>query len=302
MAIKPCPDCGKDVSTMAAACPHCGYPLQETIKAAPPPPPPAPVAVHVKEAKSAAGCLGPVIALILVVWAVGSISTCQRETSPGSDFTVAPSAQPASDSYTDVDRAAWVALMQDEKESAGVRLSRAKAIIQYFPNSADATAAKGLLGQLEVATAEAERNKPGPWRYFTDTDPMTSKPVRSATIQSEAPFELEFPYQGPQHARITLRRHPKWGKDVIFEISEGQITCGIYECPIRVRFGDAAPVTYQGGRAEDGSTEFAFIKQYDGFVSRMRKVNTIRVEFSVYQGGNIVQEFNVRGFDPKRMD
>lgn len=44
MAIKPCPDCGKDVSTMAAACPHCGYPLQEPPKAAAPAAAPRPAA------------------------------------------------------------------------------------------------------------------------------------------------------------------------------------------------------------------------------------------------------------------
>lgn len=42
MAITQCPDCGKDVSTMAATCPHCGYPLQQ-VAPAPAPPPPASV-------------------------------------------------------------------------------------------------------------------------------------------------------------------------------------------------------------------------------------------------------------------
>ena len=29
--IKPCPDCGKDVSTDAQACPHCGKPVSRPV-------------------------------------------------------------------------------------------------------------------------------------------------------------------------------------------------------------------------------------------------------------------------------
>ena len=30
MALIKCPECGKDVSTSAEACPHCGYPINKT--------------------------------------------------------------------------------------------------------------------------------------------------------------------------------------------------------------------------------------------------------------------------------
>ena len=30
--IKPCPDCGKDVSTDAQACPHCGKPVPKPVQ------------------------------------------------------------------------------------------------------------------------------------------------------------------------------------------------------------------------------------------------------------------------------
>ncbi len=29
MALVPCPECGREVSTLAAACPHCGAPLRD---------------------------------------------------------------------------------------------------------------------------------------------------------------------------------------------------------------------------------------------------------------------------------
>lgn len=299
MAIIACPDCGQQVSTMAAACPHCGYPLQGPPKVVAPTPPPAPAAATVKEAKRTAGCLGPVIALILVLWAVGSISQCQRETSPKSAAATPSTASQST--YTNQDLGAWITLMQDEEEAAGVRLSRAKAIIQYFPNSSEAVVAKGLLGKLEIAANKAASNPPGAWYYRSETDPMTSKKVLTATVSSESPFALDFPYQGAQNARITLRRHPKWGKDVIFQIERGQLTCDVYECPLRVRFGDGETVTYRAARAEDHSSEVAFIQEYDSFLKRMRAVDSIKIQFSVYRGGTIVQEFNVRGFDNKKL-
>ncbi|GAB2466443.1 hypothetical protein GCM10027082_17530 [Comamonas humi] len=35
MALIPCPECGRQVSTQAGSCPHCGYPLQPQQRHAP---------------------------------------------------------------------------------------------------------------------------------------------------------------------------------------------------------------------------------------------------------------------------
>ena len=35
MALIKCPECGKDVSTKAKACPHCGYPINQATNANP---------------------------------------------------------------------------------------------------------------------------------------------------------------------------------------------------------------------------------------------------------------------------
>ncbi len=34
MALVDCPECGKRVSTLAVACPHCGFPLSRGARAA----------------------------------------------------------------------------------------------------------------------------------------------------------------------------------------------------------------------------------------------------------------------------
>lgn len=35
--LKPCPECGNDLSTEATSCPHCGRPLRPVAAASPPP-------------------------------------------------------------------------------------------------------------------------------------------------------------------------------------------------------------------------------------------------------------------------
>ena len=260
---------------------------------------PAPPITRQIERKKGPGCLGAFIAIVAVLWAIGAMSQCQSETARPSPSDAPTSASPTT--YTAAERSDWLKVMLDEKQPAAQRLRRTEALIANFPNSEEAAEAKEFRGKLQIAAAQAALNPPGDWRYRSYVDEMSSKAVKTATLQSNAPFELDFPYQGAQHATIQLRRHPKWGKNVIFSIEKGQLTCDVYECKIRVRFGDGQPVTYIAGRAEDGSSEVAFIPQYDGFLDRMRKVNSIRIEFSVYQGGNIVQEFNVRGFDQGQM-
>lgn len=38
MALVECPECGKEVSTLATACPHCGFPMSAEVGPVTPPP------------------------------------------------------------------------------------------------------------------------------------------------------------------------------------------------------------------------------------------------------------------------
>ena len=49
MALKPCPECGREVSDRAPACPGCGNPMMATV-VTPPDPPPGPPDVQTIEA------------------------------------------------------------------------------------------------------------------------------------------------------------------------------------------------------------------------------------------------------------
>jgi hypothetical protein len=86
MALEPCTECGKDVSTSAAACPACGHPVQlrrpepsATPESSPNPDSSADNAPStagedtVTTKQGCIGCLGAiaVIALVMVLWSLG---------------------------------------------------------------------------------------------------------------------------------------------------------------------------------------------------------------------------------------
>ena len=84
MALVKCSECGKDISTQATACPHCGCPLAAAPPGpgAPPSSPDSPQATNTpaggskKPAKGCAGCLGLVAIFIVVFW-IADFAGCQ---------------------------------------------------------------------------------------------------------------------------------------------------------------------------------------------------------------------------------
>lgn len=144
-----------------------------------------------------------------------------------------------------------------------------------------------------------EPPKPGAqWRYSSSNDEMTGKPARQASVLSTNSVTFDFPYQGAQHGQLSLRTHPRHGKDVILSIERGQFQCRSYDgCTVLVRFDDGAPQKFSATGASDNSTETLFIQNYSRFVGAMAKAKTIRISAEVFQQGNPVFEFDVAGFD-----
>jgi hypothetical protein len=139
------------------------------------------------------------------------------------------------------------------------------------------------------------------WSYSHDSDEMTGKTTHSATVASENTVEFGFPYQGSQHARLTIRRHPRFGNDVVFSIEKGQLLCPSYDgCTVLVRFDEGEPVSFSAAGAADHSSETLFIQNYDRFLSKMRAAKAVRISPKVYQQGSVVFTFDVTGFDPKK--
>lgn len=136
------------------------------------------------------------------------------------------------------------------------------------------------------------------WEYFQNEDKMGKGTSQYAMVTSTNALNFEFPYSGPQHATLTLRTHPRHGKDLILRIERGQFLCHSFDdCSVLVRFDDGQAQTYSASPAADNSTEQIFIQNYSRFVGNMLKAKRVRISTKVYQEGEPVMEFDVSDFD-----
>jgi hypothetical protein len=177
---------------------------------------------------------------------------------------------------------------------ATTRLATARVLIKRYPGTPEAAKAEAMLAGLQAEVADAKRGQQ--WTYKTSDDSMSGKPVRTAYVDSTNSFEFDFPYSGKQTARLTLRRHPRWGKDVIFAIERGQILCHSYDCSVKVRFDDEPAKTYRATEPADNSSESVFLPAYDTFAKKLETAKRVRIEVNVYQQGSLVADFDVDGF------
>lgn len=137
------------------------------------------------------------------------------------------------------------------------------------------------------------------WMYSHVSDPMGGGVSHQAKVLSTNQVEFSFPYGGPQRALLTLRSHPRFGKDVFLVIERGQLQC-FDECEVLVRFDDEPAVKYGATGPEDNSSDLLFIQNYDRFVNKLSKAKRLRLSVSVFQQGSPVFEFDVSGFDPQQ--
>lgn len=135
------------------------------------------------------------------------------------------------------------------------------------------------------------------WDYYQSDDSMGKGRIYQAEINSVNTVNFDFPYSGAQHGSLTLRTHPRYGKDVIFSIEKGQILCRSYEeCTVLVRFDEEKAMTFSGIGPSDNSTEHVFIKNYSRFLEKMLKAKTVRISANIYQQGAPIFEFDVSNF------
>ncbi len=135
------------------------------------------------------------------------------------------------------------------------------------------------------------------WWYNHDDDGMSRGKSHTARVVSVNTVDFGFPYGGEQHATLTLRTHPRFGRDVLFSIERGQLLCPSYDgCTVLVRFDDQAAQSFSANGPADNSTETLFISNYARFLAAMRKATRVRIAANVYQQGAPSFEFDVSGF------
>lgn len=321
MALVKCKECGREISDQAPMCPGCGAPMAVAlgIPAAwvtPPPPinqpprtpPPAPQAppplysAPPAKKKKTSGCATAVMIVLGLLVLMVIIGRCSRS-EPATTATTKSASQSSAPVQTPEERqklAANIALkMESASASPVARLGYAETLIRSHPGTPEAQRAAQLLASLKAEVAEADRGKQ--WSYGESEDSMSSKTTYMASVTSTNTFEFDFPYQGTQRSTLTLRRHPRWGTDVMLSIEKGQILCSSYSCPVRVRFDDGPSQTFSGNEPSDNSSEYLFIPGYASFTKKLQKAKKVKIEVNIHQHGVLVSEFDVDGFKPQRL-
>ncbi len=172
-----------------------------------------------------------------------------------------------------------------------------KTKLSFYGGKVEEEKQKQIAAQLISTKEETHSPAPMNWRYFHGDYEMGRGRVHRAITESTNTVNFGFPYRGHQNGTLILRTHPKYGKDVIFEIERGQLLVRNYEdSKALVRFDDSDPISYKIVGAEDHSTTSAFFRDYQGFVSKMLKSKKVRISIPVYQQGNPVFEFDVSEF------
>ena len=136
------------------------------------------------------------------------------------------------------------------------------------------------------------------WIYSAQDEDMGRGVIRYATIVSETTVDFDFPYNGEQHATLTLRKHPEHGNDIIVSIERGQILVDMFgETRVPVRFDEKEIRKYAANPAADHSSEMVFLQGFDRFIDQVKKSKKLRIELQFFQEGSNTFEFDITGFD-----
>jgi len=139
------------------------------------------------------------------------------------------------------------------------------------------------------------------WSLDVKTDDMTGKVIQTLAVESTNSHTLSWPY-GRISARLLLRNHPRYGKDILFIADNGQLMCHSYApCKVLVRFDDKPPMTFMGTGPSDGDSTVAFLPGFDRFISALKGAKITKVEVEFYQNGRRVFEFDTSDLDASKI-
>lgn len=147
-----------------------------------------------------------------------------------------------------------------------------------------------------AATSPPSKETSSPWTYSQDEDKVRGGTTYYASTSSTNSIAQDFPYDSETTMRMTVRRSPAYGTDVILTISSGQMMCPSYEgCSGTVRFdnGPAEHVSFNG--PEDNSSETVFVVGAKPFIAKLKKAKKVTIEKTLYQAGSPQFEFDVGG-------
>jgi hypothetical protein len=157
----------------------------------------------------------------------------------------------------------------------------------------DALAPSANIQAAEEAPAPAP---PEPWTYSTTEDKVRGATSYFASTTSTNSVELDAPYDGGSTLRMTVRKSPAHGADVILLLSSGQLLCRAYDgCYATVRFDGDPAERVELVEASDNSSDTVFVSEASPFIAKLRKAKRVIVELEIYEAGRPQFEFDIAG-------
>jgi hypothetical protein len=132
------------------------------------------------------------------------------------------------------------------------------------------------------------------WSVRTSRDEVRGETIYFASVTSENQAEFDFPYAGGSTLTMTVRKHPKYGQDVYFQISSGQFVCGIDDCSGTINYGNG-PRSITLVEPDDGSSDTLFAGNASSVISNLKQADKVIVELPFYQEGNRQFTFSAKG-------
>ena len=130
---------------------------------------------------------------------------------------------------------------------------------------------------------------------------MTGKLTKFEEFESGNTVQFAFPYQGGTTARLVLRNHPQYGKDIFMQISKGQLMCHSFStCSISISIDGGPVFTVFGKGSEDESSRTVFLDW--GLAAKIKGAKSIKIQPPIFQNGRPVFEFDLTGIDVLRMN
>jgi hypothetical protein len=292
MALIACGECRREVSDKAVSCPHCGAPINQA----------AAIPVKPQKQKNNIGCFTSLVVIFGTLWLVTQCApTVSRSTQTLPAAAPAPAQTP--DQLLSDLKARWDPAQAPRAEHATM-LELARTLAERHSGTPEAVEAQKLIEPITAKVEEFRKESAAlvaqrKWTYSETVDEMTSKKITFASVRSENTIELDFPYQGAQHARLMFRRKGS-DLDALFFLEKGQILCGSYDgCAIDVRFDDAAPTKFRMVEPDDNSTETLFFSDPARLLSKLEAADKVLVSVTLYQAGTHTFEFDASGFQPE---
>jgi len=267
MALIKCAECGHEIAKSAKTCPSCGA-----------------------KNKARTGCLALIVGAVGIILLVSfivqwSANYEDREAKERRSQAVARAAAEHNRKEAERQKAEQARLAAMSPEQRAVEEKRI---------AAEAAARKKAAAEAREKLQLAELRRQGlAWDYRTYRDDLTGKLVQSAEVQSTNRVNFEFPYSGEQRATLTIRRHPRYGLDVILSVERGQFLCGIDGCMVSVVFDRGDIEYFTVTEPSDRSTTHLFIQSETRFIERLRRSGKARISAEFYQEGSPTFEFNV---------